>query len=348
MKSYIKIHMKVRQKTPTQLIICDENNKVIDKKIPFTTYDLSNLELLYIKTSLCTRRFVIPTHTKIYLENSQIECDFVFGYISKDLFVVIEQVESQTHIYQTPISLYETIEEKNFDTHYIIGKFIERQRDKTHKELIEIMEIPNYLTIGYFKKNKNIGYFKKYENLDTLKEKSPLYIKLSNKEKGQVLSGKQKLQLEHLILSEKGKNLSVSLIQHTLIGNIVKRNVGGIHHIFAVILDFAKVVKVTKYPDKFGVWKGELLFLDKRISKGNNIIKPQKKKYMPSTFFQNHWSLIQLNKECVYAMEKKYNPIEDSNGNKTKWESITKSGVRVEIWTNKDLEATSIYPIYFT
>ena len=331
--------MKINKKPPIDVITIIENEKHQDIKIPNETYSLSDVEALYIKTSIFTQRTV---YNQVNLDRTKSVKLFMFGYIIGDYFLLIESTDTSTCVYRMYRVFIPThffiLDEKNSKQqfNYVIGNFATLDSNKKVERGISIMKIPKFIN--------SLDDFEVYPTLQELKSNSLEYKKLDNRQKQKVIENI--IESENMIFKNmEHTTMSVFLVQHILLGNTSKGKATGIDHIHPIFAGFAYVENITKYPNKNGVWEGTVGYIDKR-SISNNKVNHYKKKDNPSTFFPNHWNTIVLIEECDYAITHKQEPFIDEKTNQTKWKSKTKSGIEVEIWTDRNEKPTSIYPIY--
>jgi len=123
----------------------------------------------------------------------------------------------------------------------------------------------------------------------------------------------------------------ISLVEHTIKGQIQNKNVYGIHYFDPSRM---RIREIVKSENKVGVWIATIDLFDEK-----------KQQYVPkrqqTSFFPVGWSLHQLFHECFFAFT---NKIKDNTKIHTYF-SKTQSGVPVEIII-KDNKLKSIYPIY--
>jgi hypothetical protein len=326
--------MKINKKAPIDIITLVENECYKDIKIPNETYSLSDAELIFIKTSVYTKK---SSYQQICAKGDSTKL-FTFGYSQGEAFFVLESTQSSIHVYLIykiilPKYFFLNNYQSNQQFNYVIGNFGTLEINKKIKGGLSIMKIPSHIIL------KDI---ENYSTLKQLKQSSTEYKKLDNKQKQKIIEN-IKDSAGTIFQNLENKEISIFLIQHILLGNIIKGKVTGIHHIYPVLMGFAYVESINKYPNKSGVWEGSVGYIDKRANKN---IKSRKRKDNISTFFPNHWDTIVLIEECNYAIIHKKEPIIDEIKNQIKWSSNTKSGIKVGIWTDINGKPASIYPIY--
>jgi hypothetical protein len=207
--------------------------------------------------------------------------------------------------------------------------------DKVNESKIRICyfppDVPNYSTIRL------------YNSLEELKKHSPEYKSLSDEEKSWVCEPKNFTTVKDTIFSQNFNNWNntAKFLKHLYLGDIKNGKFSGIHHIYALLKDRARLIEVINYPNRQGVWRGKLQLKDNRHF-DNGKINKWKSKSEISTFFPNQWSNVRLIEECIFAFENRELILRNQYSNKYK--SNTKSGIEVIIFTDKDENLLTIYP----
>jgi hypothetical protein len=182
-----------------------------------------------------------------------------------------------------------------------------------------------------------------YGSLKELRNKNELYRLLNDKDRNTVTKESNIERIQGLVVGAGFGPNSAKFIQHLYLGEFKNGKSTGVHHIYPILNGHAQILKVTKWPDKFGVWEALIRKRDNRSNYDKNV-KPWKDKDEPSTFFPTAWDQITLMTELKFAFQNKINPVE-ARGN-TSWESKTKSGLPVIIWTDVSGGIITIYPKY--
>lgn len=187
-----------------------------------------------------------------------------------------------------------------------------------------------------------ISHLPIYDSLPDLKQ-NDLFRRLTDRQKQNVIKETNIQRVTDLIFTKMNYRMNPDFVQHLYFGTLKKGKASGVHHIKPILRGFVEVVEIVKPQNKQGVWEAKIRLLDGRY-KRNSKVKRWKEKDDPSTFFPNQWNSLTLLQECNFAFENKLNP--SQKGRSLKWESTTKSGIPVEIWTDENEEITSIYPIW--
>ena len=177
-----------------------------------------------------------------------------------------------------------------------------------------------------------------YNSIADLK-KDELYKGLSQPQKSKILRDSNKDKTSGFIFVKNSYNLNAEFMQHLILGTFKKGDARGVHHVFQILRGDAKIIKITRKPNKQGIWEAKIEILDRRTD-----VHRWKEKNEVSTFFPDKWDTDTLLAECNYAFENKMNPIENHDGKK--WESNTTEGIPVEIYTDKKGDIITMYPIW--
>lgn len=175
-----------------------------------------------------------------------------------------------------------------------------------------------------------------FSSLRNLKRNSLIFkqiAKCSSKLANQILNERNIIQVKDFVLTDDQEfsNDFIRLVDHTIRGQIHRREVYGIHYFDPCIM---RIRENLKPENEFGVWTAKIDLFDKQY---NRWIQ----KVQETSFFPKIWSLGQLFHECFFAFT---NKVKDDT-KKNIYTSKTESGIKVEIVISEK-KVKSIYPIY--
>lgn len=221
---------------------------------------------------------------------------------------------------------------------YIIGDSIGSPAESANNELV-IFKILDNVSIVFATPTVRI-----YDTLEDLTNKDALFNSLSNSEKKRLLMEENIQTITGLVFVPKSKERPTytgQFIQHVMFGDVFNQKVLGIHHISGLKSGLIEINKWLSSPDKNGVYKVELRRRDGRHNRDKNI---KEWRHKEASFFPDEWDWWRLYEECEFAFDNK--SFVSSKGTNLLWTSFTKSNVPVEIYTDKNENFKTIYPLF--
>jgi len=176
-----------------------------------------------------------------------------------------------------------------------------------------------------------------FTSIPDLKKKSRIFkeiAKRNSKLANQILEEKNIFKVKDFVFLNRNQGYPkefINLVEHTIKGQIQRKEVYGIHYFDSTCM---RIREMIKSENEVGVWMARIDLLDK-----NKNLWIQKKS--ETSFFPLRWSIHQLFHECFFAFSTK---VKDESKEYT-YLSKTESGVTVEIII-KENQLKSIYPIY--